>query len=118
VTTLVIGGDSNINELSRRISVAKSNNGDVNIGGFFDGLGIGAGVGNDNKARLLKRTSDVVGEVTGSKTTGDGGSASVSSKLQDGTLTERTSRDSADVGGIVNCGDNPSGEDNLFPKSN
>lgn len=118
MAALVIRRDSDIDELGRGVGVTQSDYGDVNIRGFFDGLGIGTGVGDNNEARLFKRTSDVIGEVTRSETTSDGSSASVSSELQNSTLTERTSRDSANVGRVVNCSNNSRGEDDLFPKSN
>ena len=112
MATLVVGGDGNIDVLSRRVTVAESlallvkihdswtsasyNDGDVDVGSFLDGLGVGARVGDDDQARLLERAGDVVGEVTGSEATGNGDSTSVCSKLENGTLTVGTGRDNAD----------------------
>ena len=72
------------------------NDGDVDVGGLLDSLGVGAGVGDDDQAGLPERTGDVVGEVTRSETTSDGGGAGVGSELEDGTLSVGTGRDDTD----------------------
>jgi hypothetical protein len=54
VATLVVGGDSDINVLARRIGVAKGNDGDVDVRSLLDGLGISSGVGDNNQAGLLE----------------------------------------------------------------
>jgi hypothetical protein len=115
VTTLVVGWDSYINELSWRISIAESNNWNVDIGSFLDSLGIGTWVGNNDEAGLLERSSDVVGEVTWGKTTGNGDGTSVGSELEDGTLTVWTSRNDTDIGWVVYGCDNSGSENDLFP---
>ena len=118
MTTFVIGWDGNIDELSWGVGIAESDNGDVDIRGFLDGLGIGAGIGNDDEARLLERSSNVVGEVTGGEATSNGHSASVSSKLEDGTLSVGAGRDHTNVGWVVDSCDNPCGKHNLLPAKN
>jgi hypothetical protein len=69
--------------------------GDVDVGSLLDGLGIGARVGDDDQARLLERTGDVVGEVTGGETSSNGDGTSVCGELEDGTLAVGTGRDDA-----------------------
>ena len=115
VATLVVGRNGDVDVLGGRVSVAEGNDGDVDVGSLLDGLGVGAGVGDDNQTGLLERSGDVVGEGTGGETTGNGNSAGVSSELEDGTLTVGTSGDNANVGGVVDSGDDTGCEDNLLP---
>ena len=91
------------------------NDGDVDVGSLLDGLRVGAGVGNNDETGLLERAGDVVGEVTGGEATGDGGGTGVGGELQDGTLTVGTGRDNADIGGVVDGGDDTGGQDDLLP---
>ena len=115
MATLVVGGDGNIDVLGGRVGIAEGDDGDVDVAGLADGLGIGAGVGDDDEAGLLERTGDVVGEGTGGEATGNGDGAGVGGELEDGTLAVGTGRDDTDVGGVVNGGDDAGGEDNLLP---
>lgn len=117
VTTLVVGGDGNVNEVGGGVSVAESNDGDVDVAGLLDGLGIGARVGHDDQTGLLERAGDVVGEVTGGETTGNGGGTGVRGELEDSTLTVGTSRDHTDVGRVFNGGDDTGSQENLLPTS-
>lgn len=114
MATLVVGGDGNIDVLGGRVTVAEGlqllahvqfltdpqfgtyNDGDVDVGGLLDGLGVGAGVGDDDQAGLLERAGDVVGEVTGGEATGNGDGTGVGGELQDGTLAVGTGRDDTD----------------------
>ena len=115
VATLVVGGDSNVDVLGGGVGVAEGNDGDVDVAGLLDGLGVGARVGHDNQAGLLEGTGDVVGEATGGEATSDGGGAGVGSELEDGTLTVGTGRDDANVGRVLNGDDDTGSEDNLLP---
>lgn len=115
VATLVVGGDGNVNELGGRVGVAEGDDGDVDIRGLLDGLGVGAGIGHDDQARLLEGTGDVVGEVTGGEASSDGHSTGVSGELQHGTLTVGTGRDHTDIGRVVDSGDDAGCEDDLLP---
>jgi hypothetical protein len=115
VTGLVVSWDGDINEFSRRVSVTEGDNGNVNVGCFTDCLGVGAGVGDNDETRLLKRASDIVGEVTGSETTSDSNSSGVRSKLEDSTLTVRTGRDDTNISRVIDGGDDAGCEDNFLP---
>jgi len=117
VTTLVVGWDSNIDELGWGISIAESNNGNVDVGGLFDSLGIGAGVGDDDEAGFLEGAGDVVGEVTGGETTSNGDGTGVRSELEDSTLTVWTSGDDTDIGWVVDSCDDTGSQDYLLPKT-
>ena len=48
MTTFVVGRDSDVNELGRRVGVTESDDRDIDIGGFFDSLCISARVGDDD----------------------------------------------------------------------
>lgn len=115
MTTLVVGGDGNVNEGSRRVGIAKGDNRDVDIAGLLDGLGVGAGIGNDDETGLLERAGDVVGEVTGGEATGNSGSTGVRSELQDSTLAVGTSGDHADIGRVVDSGNDTGSQNDLLP---
>lgn len=117
MTTLVVGGNGNVDEVGGGVSVAKSDDGNVDVAGLLDSLGVGAGVGNDDQTGLLERAGDVVGEVTGGETTGDGGGTGVRGELEDSTLAVGTSGDDTDVGRVVNGSDDTGGQDNLLPVS-
>jgi hypothetical protein len=115
VATLVVGGDGNIDVLGGRVGIAESDDGDVDVRGLLDGLGVGAGVGDDDQAGLLERTGDVVGEGTRGEAAGDGLGAGVGGELEDGTLTVGTGRDDADIARVVDGSDDAGREADLLP---
>ena len=115
MTTFVVGRDGDVDEFSRRVSIAEGNDRDVDVGGFFDGLGVGARVRYDDEARLFERASDVVGEISRSEATSDSNSTGVSGELEDSTLTVGTSRDDCDISGVVDSCDDASCKDDFFP---
>src|SRR5690606_26601118 len=115
VATLVVGGDSNVHVLGGRVSVAESNDRDVDVGSLLDGLGVGAGVRDDDQAGLLERTGDVVGEGTGGEAASDGLGAGVGGGLENGTLAVGTSRDDANVARVVDGSNDAGREDELLP---
>jgi len=115
VAALVVCWDGNIDEFSWRVCVAKSNDGNINVGGFFDGLSVGAWVSNDDQSRFLERAGDVVGEISRSKATCDCDRAGVSSEFEDSSLAIRTGGDDTDVGWVVDRGDNTRRENDFLP---
>lgn len=115
MATLVVGGNGNIDVLGGGVGVAETDDGDVDVGSLLDGLGISAGVRDDDEAGLLERAGDVVGEGTGGESTSNGNGASVGSELQDGTLTIGTSGDDTNVGGVVDGSDDTGSQDDLLP---
>lgn len=117
MTTLVIGWDCDIDELGWGISVAQSDDRNVDVGGFFDGLGVCSRIGDNDEAGFFKRARDVVGEVTWCETTCDGNCAGVGGELEDGALTVRTSGDDTDISWIVNGGNDAGCEDNFLPSN-
>jgi len=115
VLRLVVGGDSDIDVVQGGVGVADGDNGDVNVGSLTNGLVIDSGVGDDDQTGLLERLGDVIGEVTGSESSSDGLGTSVGSELEDGTVTVRTSRDDANIVGVLDGSDDTGGEDELLP---
>ena len=115
MTTLVVGGDSDVDELQGSIGVGKGNDGDVDVGRLPDSLVVHTGVGNDDQSGLLERTSDVVGEATGGETASDRLSTGVRRELQDRAVAVRTGGDDTDVVRVLDGGDDTSGEDELLP---
>ena len=53
-----------MNEPGWRVNVAESNDGDVGVGAFSDGLMISSGVGNDQQTGLAESCLDLIGECT------------------------------------------------------
>ena len=117
MTTFVVGRDGDVNELSRGVGVTESNDGDIDVGGFFDSLCISARVGDDDEAGLFERASDVVGEIARGETTSDSNSAGMSGELEDGSLTVRTSGNDGYISGVVDSYNDASCEDDFLPSS-
>lgn len=115
MTTLVVGWDSDVDELSWGVGIAESDDWDVNVGSLLDSLGIGAGIGDDDEAGFLEGASDIVGEVTRGESTGDGDGTGVCGELQDSTLTIRTGGDDTDIGGVVDSCDDAGSKNDLLP---
>ena len=115
MTTFVVGWNSHIDVFCRGVGIAESNYRDIDVGSFFDSLSIGTRIGDDDKARFFERAGDVVGEVSRGETSSNGNSTSMSGKLEDSTLTVWAGRDDGDIGGVVNCGDDASCEDDFLP---
>lgn len=67
MATLVVGRDGDVDEFGRGVGVAEGDDGDVDVGSFFDGLSVGSGIGQDDQTWFLEGARDVVGEVSGVK---------------------------------------------------
>jgi hypothetical protein len=115
MTRLVVGGDGNVDEFERCIGVAESNNGDVHVRRLTDGLVVNSRVGDDDDAGLLERPGDVVGEVTGCEAASDCLCAGVCGELENSTVSVGTGGNGNNVVGVLDSGDYPGSEDNLFP---
>lgn len=101
VSGLVVARDGNVNKLQRSVNVTKGDNGNVNVSSLPDSLVIDSGVGHDDQSRFLERSSDVVGERTGSKSSSNGLGAGESSVLEDGSVSVRSGTDDTDVVGVL-----------------
>lgn len=116
MATLVVGRDGNVDILGWGVGVAERDDRDVDVGGFLDGLGVGARVGDDDEARLFEGARDVVGEVPGGEAARDGGGAGVGGEFEDGALTVGAGGDDGDVGGVVDGGDDAGCEHDFLPE--
>ena len=116
MATLVIGRDGHVDKLGGRVCVTERNDRDVDVARLFDRLGVGPRVRENDQTGLLEGAGDVVGEVPGGETAGDGGGTGVSSKLEDRPLTVGAGRDHTDVGWVINGGDDPGSQNDLFPR--
>ena len=115
MTTLVVCRNGNIDVLGGGVGVAEGDDRDVDVGSLLDSLGIGAGIGDDDQARLLERAGDVVGEVTGGEATCDSDGTSVSGELEDGTLAIGTGGDNANIGWVVDSHNDTGGKNDFLP---
>jgi hypothetical protein len=88
VLGLVVGGNGNINPVGGRVSVAKSDHGDVHVGGLLDGLMVKTGVANNDEAGLHELLGVVIGKGTGNPLSTEVLGTSVGSELEDSTLGE------------------------------
>ncbi len=106
MTTLVICGDGDVDEFGWRIGITECDDGNVDVGGLLDSLGVSTGIGHNDEAGLFERASDVVGEVARRESPGNGDSTSVGGEFENSALTVRTSRDDSNVGWVVDgCND-------------
>lgn len=115
MASLVVRWDSDINEFGRRVGIAEGYDGNVDIRRFFDSLGVGTRVGDDDKTRFLEGAGDVVGEVTRSEATCNGNSACMSRKFEHCALAIGTGGDNSDISWVVDSSDDSCGEDDLLP---
>ena len=115
MTALIVGWDCDVDELGWGVGVAERDDGDIDIGGLLDGLGVGTRVGDDDETWFLERAGDVVGKVSWCEATCDRDCARVGCELQDGTLAVGTRGDDTDIGWVVDGGDDAGCEDDLLP---
>ena len=81
LSVLIIARNGNVDKLETAISIAKSNNRDVHVRGFDDGLSIGEGINNNHQSWLLIISGLVVGKDTRSP-------SGVGSSLATGVVSE------------------------------
>jgi hypothetical protein len=88
---------------------------DVDVGSLPDGLVVDSGVGDDDHSGFLEGLGDVIGEVTGGESTGNGLSTGETSHLEDSSVTVRSSRDDGNVCGVLDGGEDSGSKDELLP---
>ena len=113
--TLVVGGDGNVDVLEGRVGIAEGDDGDIDVGRLADGLGVGAGVGDDQEAGLTELLGDLVGEGTGGEASGDGLGAGVVGELKDSAHAVGAGGDGDDVLGVLDGDDDAGSEHELLP---
>lgn len=90
----VVAGNGNIDELKRRVGVAKSDAGDVDVGSFNDGLSVHSGVNNEQELGFLELLGVLISQGTGGPSgRGIGGSTSVFGVFNDSSLSIRSGTD-------------------------
>lgn len=89
---LVVAWDGDVHVAQRRVCVAQSNGGQVNIRGFCEGLVVSPGIGNHQKPWLPERGLDLVSEGSRSEAASDGSGPSGSRKLEHSSLEGATER--------------------------
>ena len=115
VTATVIARNGDVDVLERSVGVTEGDDGDVDLGGFGDGLMVSTGVSDDEDAGLHELGLDLVGEGTGDEAAGGELGADVLGELEDGALTEEADGAAHDVLRVFDGGDDTGGEDELFP---
>lgn len=85
---LRVAWNGNVDVFQRAVRVAESDDRDVDVRRFGDGLVVSQWVSDDQQARLAESGLGLIGEGTGSETSSNWGSSGVAGELQDGALTE------------------------------
>merc|ERR1719391_1152591 len=112
---LVVARDGNVHKLGGRVNVGKGDDGDVGVAGLSDRLVVGPGVGDKEQPGLLEGGLDLIGEGARGEAAGNGSGPDVSGKLKAGTLGKGPASDDEYVGGVLDGGDGPGGQDHLLP---
>ena len=115
MAALIVRGNGHVDKFGGRVGVAERDDGDVHVGGFFDGLRVRAGVRHDDQAGFFEGARYVVREIPWGEAAGDCDGASVGSEFEDGALAEGPGRDYGDVRGVVYCCDDAGCEDDFLP---
>jgi len=115
VGSLVVAWDGDIDKLGRRVGVAKSNDGDVDVRGFSDWLMIDSGIGDDEESGLSEGALVLVSERTGGVSAGNWGSSGLGGELEDGSLSLGLARDDGDISWVLDGSDGSGGEHELLP---
>jgi len=90
VFALVVGGDGNVDPVERGVRVAKSDDGDVHVGGLDQCLVVDSGVADDDEAGLQELLGVVIGKGTGNPLTTKVVSAGGNTELKDSALSVLT----------------------------
>lgn len=97
MTAVIIILDSHIDDLNRGVVIADGDDGDIDIGGFLNSLGVCMRIRDDDQAGIFEGVGDVVCEVFMGKAVGDGDG------FKDNTSAAGACEDDGDVGGVVDC---------------
>jgi hypothetical protein len=90
------------------VGVAKGNDGDVNIGALHKGVVIDSGVGEDEKSGLNEFFGVLIGEHTGSPSSGDAAALGIFREFVHGSLSIESSGNSNDGAGVGDGSNNSS----------
>ncbi len=115
MATLVVRWDGYINEFGGGVGIAQGDDGDVDVGGFFNGLGVSSRVGDNDQSWFLEGARDVVGEVSGRETSCNSDGSRVRGEFENSALAIRTGGDDTDIGRVVDCCDDACCKDDFLP---
>ena len=115
MTRLVVRRDRNVDVLERCVRVRESDDGDVDVGRLADRLVVDARVGHDDQSGFLERARDVICERAWGEASCDGLGTGVGGVFEDGAMAVWSRGDHANVVGVLDGGNNPRGQDELFP---
>jgi len=115
VRGLVVARDADIDVLDWGVSVAEGNNWDVDVTGFSHGLVVDSWIGDDDQSWFPEPGLRVIGETTWGESTVHGGSLDELGAFQGSPLAHIFGGNDADVGWVVDGGDDSGGQVDLFP---
>jgi hypothetical protein len=87
VTSLVVGGDGNVNPVKRGVRVSECNNGDVHVGSLSQALVVETGVANDDESGFEELLGVLIGKSSGHPLATEVVSTGVGGELEDGALS-------------------------------
>merc|ERR1712187_84961 len=111
----VVTRNNNVNIFSWSISVAQSDNWNVNVTSFSNGLMINLWIGDDNQSWFTETSLRVIGEGTRGESAGTRSGADEFREFENSALTDAFGGNDADVFWVVNGGDDSSGQVDFFP---
>merc|ERR1712187_1056813 len=111
----VVTRNNNVNIFSWRISVAQSDNWNVNVTSFSNGLMINLWIGDDNQSWFTETSLRVIGEGTRGESGSTRSGANEFREFENSALTDVFGGNDADVFWVVNGGDDSGGQVDFFP---
>jgi hypothetical protein len=112
---LVVARDADIDVLDWGVSVAQRNDWNVDVAGLSDGLVVNSWIGDDDQPWLSEPVLGVIGETTWGESTVHGGSLDELGTFQRSSLSHIFGGNDADIGWVVDGGDDSGGQVDLFP---
>jgi hypothetical protein len=111
----VVAWDADIDVFDWRVGIAKGDNWDVDITSLSDSLVINSWIGNDNQSWFPETGLGVIGETTWGESTVHRGSLNELGAFDGGSLSNIFGGNDANIGGVIDGGDDSSGESDLLP---
>jgi len=112
---LVVARDADIDVLDWGISVTKRNDWDVDVTGLSDGLVVNGWIGDDDQSWFSEAGLRVIGKTTWGESPVHGGSLDELGAFQRSSLSHVFRGNDADIGWVVDGGDDSGGQVDLFP---
>jgi len=115
VRGFVVAWDADIDVLDRGVRVAESDNWDVDVTSLSDGLVIDGWIGDDDQSWFPETVLGVIREATWGESSVHRGSLDELGALDGGSLSNILGGNDADIGGVVDGGDDSGGQGDFFP---